>query len=268
MSLTARDNTLVVASRARVDSALFEAADAPAPRCSGRVTRIGPGRPHRIVVGGRGHRRGVRDRGRRREQPRSSDCCVHSGVRTVCRNRLLRTRHQRRCIVLKWSTALGLHLVFPQRPPGDRHLAQAARPWVRFVMRYRWMTRTGISRGATLEPSWPILTRPPTSRASNSPVTAGSRSATRQARRPDCARRDLLRRPVCAVRGRRDRAGIAAAARCTPCAKSSRTHARATQGGVLQAAMPRLLIDALSSSANRADGRLVAGAAMRALRRG
>jgi hypothetical protein len=32
--------------------------------------------------------------------------------------------------------------------------------------------------------------------------------------------------------------------------------------------MPRLLIDALSSSANRADGRLVAGAAMRALRRG
>jgi flavin-dependent dehydrogenase len=51
VNLTTRDNTLVVASRARADSALFEAAGrAGATIVRGRVTSIGPGRPHRIVV--------------------------------------------------------------------------------------------------------------------------------------------------------------------------------------------------------------------------
>jgi len=164
VSLTAHDNTLVVASRARVDSALFEAAGrAGATIVRGRVTRIGPGRPHRIVV------------------ERGADIDAAFVIGADGANSLVRRTFSRPFRRSELSVATGFYargisddaivLEMVDDPSGyiwsfprNDHLAigicaQAGGTTVGEVRGAltRWMTRTGISRGATLEPySWPI----------------------------------------------------------------------------------------------------------------
>ena len=164
VELTARDNTLVVASRARVDSALFEAAGrAGAMVLEGRVTSITPGRPHRILV----------DRGT------AIDATLVIGADGA--NSLVRRTFSRPFRRAELSLATGFYargvtddaivLEMVDEPSGyiwsfprRDHLAigicaQADDTTVgeaRDALT-RWMTRTGISHGAALEPySWPI----------------------------------------------------------------------------------------------------------------
>jgi len=166
VELTARDNTLVVASRARVDSALFEAAGrAGAMVLEGRVTSITPGRPHRILV----------DRGR----GTAIDATLVIGADGA--NSLVRRTFSRPFRRAELSLATGFYargvtddaivLEMVDEPSGyiwsfprRDHLAigicaQADDTTVgeaRDALT-RWMTRTGISHGAALEPySWPI----------------------------------------------------------------------------------------------------------------
>jgi len=164
VNLTTRDNTLVVASRARADSALFEAAGrAGATIVRGRVTSIGPGRPHRIVV------------------ERSADIEAAFVIGADGANSLVRRTFSRPFRRSELSVATGFYargisddaivLEMVDAPTGyiwsfprNDHLAigicaQAGDTTVGEVREAltRWMTRTGISRGATLEPySWPI----------------------------------------------------------------------------------------------------------------
>jgi len=164
VNLTTRDNTLVVASRAHVDSALFEAAGrAGATIVRGRVTGIAPGRPHRIAV----------------ERGANIDAAFVIGADGA--NSLVRRTFSHPFRRAELSVATGFYargisgdaivLEMVDDPSGyiwsfprNDHLAigicaQAAETTVGEVRDAltRWMTRTGISQGATLEPySWPI----------------------------------------------------------------------------------------------------------------
>ena len=164
VNLTARDNTLVVASRAHVDSALFEAAgQAGATVVRGRVTRIAPGSPHRIqvdrvtgidatfVIGADGANSLVR---RTFSHPfRRSELSVATGfyAHGVTDDAIVLEMVDAPSGYI-WSFPRHDHLAIGICAQADDTTVGEARDALT-----RWLMRTGIGRGGALEPySWPI----------------------------------------------------------------------------------------------------------------